>query len=152
MAEFVLERVIPAPPEAVFAASLDPALHVESMARFGETMLQGPPDGVFAEGSTVTWRARHFGVPFHLTTLVYGIEVPKRFCDRQVKGPFGDFHHEHEFLEHPDGTLMRDTVTFHSPFGPIGALVDRVVMREYMRRLISERNEIMAGAVEDRSA
>ncbi|MGP6177296.1 SRPBCC family protein [Microbacterium sp. A196] len=144
MAEFILERVIPATPAAVFAASLDPELHVESMARYGETMVKGPAGGSFTEGSTVTWRARHFGIPFHLTTMVFDIDEPHRFCDRQIKGPFGAFHHEHVFLEHPDGTLIRDTITFRSPFGPIGALVDRFFMREYLRRLVAERNDVIA--------
>jgi len=147
MASFILERVIRASPAAVFAASLDPALHVESMARYGETMVTGPNGGVFAEGETVTWRARHFGIPFRLTTVVFDIDPPRRFCDRQVKGPFGAFHHEHVFLEHPDGTLMRDTVTFRSPLGPFGALVDRLFMRNYMLRLIDERNDVLTVSV-----
>lgn len=144
MAQFTLERVIRATPVAVFAASLDPALHIESMARYGETMVKGPAGGVFTEGSTVTWRAKHFGIPFHLTTVVFNIDAPHLFCDRQIKGPFRDFHHEHVFAEHPEGTLMRDIVTFRSPFGPIGMLVDKFFMRAYMRRLISERNAVLA--------
>lgn len=110
-------------------------------------MVVGPENGTFTEGSTVTWRARHFGIFFHLTTIIYDIDEPHRFCDRQVKGPFGAFHHEHVFFEHPDGTLMRDTVTFRSPFGPIGAFVDRLFMRQYMRRLIEERNDTLAVSV-----
>lgn len=150
MAQFILERVIRAAPAAVFAAAIDPALHVESMARHGETMVAGPEGGVFTEGSTVTWRARHFGVPFHLTSIVYDIDPPHRFQDRQTKGPFAEFHHEHVFDEHPLGTLMRDTITFRSPFGPIGALVDRLFMREYMRRLIDGRNDVLAASAERR--
>lgn len=148
MAEFVLERIIRAAPATVFAAALDPGLHVESMARYGETMVAGPAGGTFTEGSTVTWRARHFGIPFHLTTIVFDIDEPHRFCDRQIKGPFGAFHHEHEFVEHPGGTIMRDTIVFRSPFGPIGAIVDRLFMRDYLRRIITERNEAIAAALE----
>lgn len=149
MADFVLERVIAAPREAVFALALDPGLHLRSMARYGETMLEAPAGGVFSEGTTVTWRARHFGIPFRLRTMVFDVESPQRFRDRQVSGPFGAFLHEHEFEEHPGGTLLRDTVTFHSPFGPLGRLVDRLVLREYMRRLISERNDALASELED---
>jgi len=145
---FTIERVIRATPAEVFAAALDPGLHVASMARYGETMVKGPDGGVFAEGSTVTWRARHFGVPFRLSSVVFDIDQPRRFCDRQTKGPFGAFHHEHVFEEHPQGTLMRDTITFRSPFGPIGALVDRLFMREYMRRLIDERGAVLAETLE----
>ncbi|MFK4850090.1 SRPBCC family protein [Microbacterium sp. ZW T6_19] len=151
MAEFVLETVIAAAPEAVFAASLDPALHVRSMAQYGETMVEAPAGGAFAEGSTVTWRAKHFGIPFRLRSVVFDIHPPHRFCDRQLSGPFGAFLHEHVFEEHPRGTLMRDTITFRSPAGPIGRLVDRLFMREYMRRLIAERNETLAAEIEGRS-
>lgn len=150
MARFVLERVIGAPPAEVFAASLDPALHVRSMARHGETMIEAPAGGVFTEGSTVTWRARHFGIPFRLRSLVFDIDPPRGFRDRQISGPFGSFLHEHEFAEHPSGTVMRDTITFHSPFGPLGRLVDRLVMREHLRRVIEERNDTIASEIEGR--
>lgn len=150
MARFVLETVIAAPPAAVWAASLDPELHVQSMARHGESMVEAPEGGVFTEGSTVTWRAKHFGIPFHLRSVVFDFDEPRRFCDRQIAGPFGAFLHEHVFIEHPRGTLMRDTVTFRSPFGPVGRLVDALFMREYMRRLIAGRNRALAAAAEAR--
>lgn len=152
MARFVLERVVAVEPAAVFAASLDPALHVRSMARYRETMVEAPAGGAFTEGSTVTWQARHFGIPFRLRSVVFDIDPPRRFCDRQIGGPFAEFLHEHVFAEHPQGTLMRDTVTFRSPAGPIGGLVDRLFMQEYMRRLIDERNAVMADELESRGA
>lgn len=47
---------------------------------------------------------------------------------------------------------MRDIITFRSPFGPLGALVDRLFMRAYMRRLIEERNEVLTVSVSARRA
>lgn len=47
---------------------------------------------------------------------------------------------------------MRDTITFRSPFGPLGALVDRLFMRAYVRRLIEERNDVLAVSVGGRRA
>lgn len=148
MARFELETVIAAAPGDVFAASLDPELHVKSMARYGETMIEAPTGGVFAEGSTATWRARHFGIPFRLRSVVFDVDPPRGFSDRQIAGPFRDFLHEHRFEKHPAGTLMRDTVTFHSPLGPLGQLVDAMFLRAYMRRLIQERNAILLAEFE----
>ena len=148
MARFVLEQVIAAPRHDVFAAALDPELHVRTMARYGETMVEAPAGGVFTEGSTVTWRARHFGIPFRLRSTVFDIDPPDRFSDRQIRGPFASFRHEHEFEENPRGTLMRDTITFRSPFGPIGRVVDRLFMRRYMERMIAERNAVIAAELE----
>lgn len=148
MAQFELETVIAATRAEVFAASLDPELHVRSMAAHGETMLEAPEGGEFREGSTVTWRARHFGIPFRLRSVVFDIDPPRGFRDRQVRGPFASFLHVHEFAEHPQGTLMRDVVTFRSPFGPLGRLVDAVFLREYMRRLIAARNRTIVAELE----
>lgn len=148
MAQFVLETVIAAPVEAVFAASLDPELHVRSMAKHGETMVEAPAGGVFREGSTVTWRARHFGIPFRLQSVVFDIDEPHGFRDRQIAGPFAAFLHVHTFAKHPRGTLMRDVITFRSPFGPIGRAVDRLFMRQYMRGVIAERNRTLASELQ----
>jgi ligand-binding SRPBCC domain-containing protein len=122
------------------------------MAQYGETMIEAPAGGTFTEGTTVTWRARHFGIPFRLRSVVYDIDPPHGFRDRQVSGPFGSFWHEHVFEEHPQGTLMRDTITFRSPLGLLGRMVDRLFMREYMRRIIAERNAVLAQELEGRGA
>jgi uncharacterized protein YndB with AHSA1/START domain len=87
MPRFTLERVIAAPPAAVFAASLDPHLHVRSMARHGETMVETPEGGRFREGSTVTWRARRFGIPFRLRSVVYDIDEPNTDIAAEVEQP-----------------------------------------------------------------
>ncbi|MEV8172749.1 SRPBCC family protein [Microbacterium sp. NPDC077486] len=149
MPRFVLDTVIAAPRPVVFAAALDPELHLQSMARYGETMIEEPAGGAFTEGSTVTWRARHFGIPFRLRSVVFDIDAPHRFTDRQIAGPFRELRHEHVFEEHPRGTLMRDTVAFRSPFGPLGRLVDTLVLGRYMERLIAERNTALVAAIED---
>jgi ligand-binding SRPBCC domain-containing protein len=96
----------------------------------------------------VTWRARHFGIPFRLRSVVFDIDDPHGFSDRQLAGPFRDFLHVHAFKEHPSGTLMRDTVTFRSPLGPLGHLVDALVLGRYMERLIGERNAALAAEIE----
>jgi len=41
-----------------------------------------------------------------------------------VSGAFAKMVHDHEFFEHPDGTLMTDRFMFSSPFGIIGRIVD----------------------------
>jgi len=49
----------------------------------------------------------------------------------------------HEFLPRDGGTTMIDTFTFTSPLGPVGAVVDRLFLAGYMRRLlVSRANEL----------
>lgn len=141
MASFVLERTITAPPEAVFDLSLDVGLHLESQRSRGERAVGGTTTGMLGEGDEVTWSARHFGIRFRMSSIVFDVDRPRRFRDRQTNGPFGSFVHTHEFSPTNGGTLMRDTIEFHSPFGPLGRLVDAVVMRRHLIAVITERND-----------
>ena len=144
MPSFTLERVIPAPPGDVFDVSLDVGLHLMSQRSHGERVASGRTSGRFAEGEQVTWSARHFGLRFRMTSLVFDVERPRRFRDRQVRGPFGSFLHTHEFEPLDGGTLMRDTIDFRSPFGPIGRMVDVSVMRRHLIGVITERNDAIS--------
>ncbi|MFD5226244.1 SRPBCC family protein [Microbacterium sp. NPDC058342] len=144
MASFVLERHVPAPPERVFDASLDVGLHLASQSTRGERVVGGPAHGMLKEGDRVTWSARHFGLRLRMTSLVFDVDRPHRFRDRQTAGPFGAFLHTHEFLADGDGTRMRDTIEFRSPLGPLGRLVDAAVMRRHLIAVISERNDAIS--------
>jgi ligand-binding SRPBCC domain-containing protein len=91
-------------------------------------------------GDTVTWKARHFGLPVTITSKITEYDAPHRFVDEQVTGPFGRWWHEHTFEESDFTTTMNDTVEFASPLGPIGKAVDAVVLTRYMTRLLTQRN------------
>ena len=144
MPSFTLERVISASTEQVFDLSLDVGLHLASQRSHGERVASGRTSGRLKEGEQITWSARHFGVRFRMTSVVFDVDHPRRFRDRQVRGPFGSFLHTHEFEPVDGGTLMRDTIRFRSPFGPLGRLVDAVVMRRHLIRVITERNDAIS--------
>jgi ligand-binding SRPBCC domain-containing protein len=148
MASFVLERTIAAPVERVFALSLDVGVHVASMSAHAERIVGGVDAGLMAEGDTVTWSARHFGIRFRMTSLVFDVDAPHAFSDRQIRGPFAAFRHRHTFTPAPGGTLMRDEIDFRSPLGPLGRLVDALVMRRHLIRLIEQRNDTLARQAE----
>jgi ligand-binding SRPBCC domain-containing protein len=69
-------------------------------------------------GDTVTWRARHFGITFRMTSALTEYQRPIRFVDEQQRGPFRRWWHEHTFESAAEGkTLMVDVVEFRSPLG-----------------------------------
>lgn len=144
MARFVLERVVPAPPAEVFDVSLDVGLHLRSQASHGERVAAGPTSGILGEGDGITWSARHFGIRFEMASIVFDVDRPHRFRDRQTRGPFARFEHTHEFESRPDGTLMRDTIVFRSPFWLLGRAVDALFMRRHLIGVISERNDTIS--------
>ena len=117
--------------------------HKDSMARSREEAVAGVTTGLISLGKDVTWRAWHFGVPFRMTSRITGMEAPDYFVDEQVKGPFKRFRHEHEFKEDSAGTVMIDRIEFEAPFGPLGRLVEKLVLGRYMQNLIESRNRFL---------
>jgi ligand-binding SRPBCC domain-containing protein len=110
------------------------------MRSSGERIVAGVTSGSMDLGDTVTWQARHFGLPFRMTSKITVYEEPTRFVDEQTKGPFASWWHEHRFQSSDPLTVMTDVVRYRSPVGPIGVLVDRLVLERYMARLLTQRN------------
>jgi len=98
-------------------------------------------------GDTVTWRARHLGIPFRMTSQITEYDAPHRFVDEQLSGPFERWWHEHGFEEVDGTTTMTDNVEFTAPLGPFGKLVDVMVLTRYMTRLLTQRNLWLAEAL-----
>lgn len=142
---FTLVTETPFSAEAMFDVSLDIDVHLESMSQSGERAVAGVTTGRIGLGETVTWRARHFGVWFTMTSEISQLERPFRFVDRQVTGPFAMFVHEHEFEQVGVGSRMTDRITLASPV--FGRIAERLVLVPYLRRLIRKRNEHLIAAV-----
>jgi ligand-binding SRPBCC domain-containing protein len=66
-----------------------------------------------------------------------------RFVDTQIRGPYALWHHTHEFEPDGDGTLMRDTVRYALPLGPLGALAHRGFVRRDVERIFDYRAEAL---------
>lgn len=120
------------------ARSID--AHKDSMAHSREEAIGGVTSGLISIGEEVTWRAWHFGVPLRMTSRITQMEAPDYFIDEQVKGPFRRFRHIHEFSEDSAGTTMVDRIEFEAPFGPLGRLVERLILARYLQKLIETRN------------
>jgi hypothetical protein len=75
-------------PEQAFDLSLDVEAHTGSMARSRERVIRGVMHGRLGLDDQVTWRARHFGLPWTMTSKVTEWDRPNRFVDEQVAGPF----------------------------------------------------------------
>ncbi|WP_402464654.1 SRPBCC family protein [Isoptericola aurantiacus] len=128
--------------DALFDASLSIDAHVDSMAASHERAVGGVTGGQIGLGETVTWRARHLGVWFTMTSQITELQRPARFVDQQVRGPFRSFVHVHEFHRVDGGTRMVDTITVASPV--LGQPAERLVLVPYLRRLIRQRNAHLA--------
>jgi ligand-binding SRPBCC domain-containing protein len=137
-----LVTTVAAPAQLVFDLSCDIGTHVGSMAASGERAVAGVTSGLISLGEQVTWQARHFGIRWRMTSVISAHQRPHRFVDEMVRGPFARWYHEHRFITEPGGrTRMVDLVDYAAPAGPLGRLVDALILRRYLRRLLQRRNE-----------
>lgn len=139
------EQRLPGAPEDVFAFFAD-AHNLEAITPdwLGFRVSTPSPIEMHA-GALIEYRLRLHTVPIAWRTTIAVWDPPRRFVDVQVRGPYMLWHHTHDFEPDGDGgTLMRDTVRYGMPFGPLGALAHRFIVRrdldaifDFRRRAIS---------------
>ncbi|HEX4609702.1 MAG TPA: SRPBCC family protein [Urbifossiella sp.] len=155
MAAIRIVTTIDAPAGVCFDLARDIDFHTRSMEGTGERAVAGRTTGLIGLGESVTWEARHLGVRQRLTAEVTAFDRPVYFRDVMTAGAFRSFAHDHRFEERDGRTVMTDDVTFRAPFGPLGWLVDRLVLAGYLRRMLEGRGQALkreAEAVARRSA
>lgn len=132
---------IEAPVERVFQLSRSMKLHQHSMAAYGQEAIQQPSSGLINLGETVTWKAKHlFRIRF-LKIKVTAMQAPFSFVDEQVLGDFKSMKHEHFFKPVENGTIMIDQFHYQLRHGKLGSLVNAILVRKYILRLLEERNK-----------
>lgn len=144
---FTRQTALPVSVERAFDVSRDIDLHVASMTKSRERAIAGTTTGLIGPGEAVTWQAWHLGVRFRMTSRIVEFERPVRFVDSQVRGPFRRLSHEHRFVPTPAGCDMFDDIEFEAPFGPLGRLVERLILSRYMKELIDQRNRTLQEAL-----
>jgi ligand-binding SRPBCC domain-containing protein len=141
--QFELTSMMPVGIEVAFDLSLSIDLHVDAFVGARERAIGGVVQGQINVGEFVTWRARHFGRTWTMTSVISEWDRPRCFVDEQREGPFKFFRHEHRFTAVGNGTRMMDRVEYAAPFGPIGRIAERVVLDRYLRHLIDVRNTFL---------
>ncbi len=143
-----LKTFIKAAPEICFDLSLDIDLHMQSMEQTNEKAIGGRTGGQIKLGESVQWRARHFGLYFTMTSRITELVRPLHFTDEMINGPFKRLHHQHIFEKTTEGTMMTDLFEFESPFGMLGTFANKTFLENYMRRLLTKRNELIKKTAE----
>jgi ligand-binding SRPBCC domain-containing protein len=133
--------LIQAPIETCFDLARNIDVHTRTVWKHtNERAVGGVTRGMIGENETVTFQARHFLIKQRLTSRITQYRRPWYFVDQMVQGTFKSLKHEHLFEERGGTTLMTDRLTFEAPFGFVGRIVERWVLKGYMRRFIVHRN------------
>ncbi len=90
-------------------------------------------------GARIEYTLRVHGFPIHWRTIIETWEPPKQFVDNQEKGPYRLWHHTHRFWSENGGTWIEDTVRYALPFGPVGRIVNRVMVSRDVNSIFDYR-------------
>jgi ligand-binding SRPBCC domain-containing protein len=156
MARISLSCTVDAPVEVVFAFHLD-TRNVARISPRGTRVLAVDGPVPVAEGDEVQLEIRQLPLPMRQRWLIRieTVRRPTLVVDRMVEGPFRRWRHEHRFTSLGAGqTLVTDDIEYALPFGPLGRLVDALVVRHVLRftfRLRHRRTaEVLRGASYER--
>lgn len=138
-----LETFIKADIEICFDLARSIDLHTISTSKTNEKAIDGRTKGLIEANEFVTWEATHFGVRQRLTSKITAFEKPFHFRDEQSKGTFKSIKHDHYFEKKNDGTLMKDVFVYEAPFGFIGRIVEQLILTNYLKKFLVERNAII---------
>jgi ligand-binding SRPBCC domain-containing protein len=148
MVTIKLNTWVNAPVERCFKLASSVEFHIASARPMRERAVSGVTSGLLREGDTVKWHARRFLLRLTHTSLM---EVSRPFSHiREVMaaGIFARYEHEHYFAAMDDGTRVRDELKFSAPLGPLGRMMEGLVLRRYMTSVLKRRNRALKRAAE----
>ena len=141
------EQRLPGTPAAVFPFFAD-AGDLEAITPPWLSFAIVPPRPTDIQvGTLIEYRLRLHGIPVSWLTRIEEWVPGERFVDQQLRGPYALWHHTHEF--EPDGeacTLMRDTVRYALPYGPLGEVAHRLFVARDLAAIFDFRTERVRAA------
>lgn len=90
------------------------------------------------QGRLIDYSLSLHGIRFRWTSEISVWEPAHRFVDRQIRGPYSFWNHEHRFEEQDGGTLCFDEVRY-DVFG--GRLINGMFVQWNLRRVFEYRHK-----------
>ena len=139
------EQILPGTPDEVFPFFAD-AGNLEAITPpYLRFEIVTPRPIAMSEGTLIEYKLRLHGLPISWLTRIEVWEPGVRFVDQQMRGPYALWHHTHDFEATGDGrTLMRDTVRYAIPFGPLGELAHLLFVKRDLDRIFDFRTDEVA--------
>ena len=99
-----------------------------------------PPGIEIRRGTLLDYRLRFRGIPLRWQSEIAVWEPPLRFVDRQTRGPYSLWVHEHTFAEENRGTIVGDEVEYAVPGG---GLVRKLFVAPDLERIFRYRQRVL---------
>ena len=144
----VLERtqVVPVSPDRAFAFFSDPG-NLEAITppwlRF--RIIEAPER--LERGSRLHYRLRLSGLPIRWLSEIVTWLPPRSFTDVQLEGPYRLWEHTHRLMPIAGGTEIYDHVRYRLFLGPVGGLVQRLLVRGWVEGIFDYRARNVGGLI-----
>jgi ligand-binding SRPBCC domain-containing protein len=148
MTSICLQTIITAPIDICFDLSRSIDLHQFTTKHTHERAIDGKTFGLIEKDEFVTWEATHFFLKQKLTSKIIEMDRPLTFTDVMIKGAFKSIWHRHSFIQNGQQTIMQDDFRYEVPFGILGSLFNKIILKNYMTSLLAERNETIKQVAE----
>jgi ligand-binding SRPBCC domain-containing protein len=135
------ELCLPRPRRQVFEFFADPRNLERITPPWLSFEILTPPETKIDTGTLLEYRLRLRGLPLRWQSEIAAWEPPRRFVDRQIKGPYSLWVHEHRFEECDDGTVVVDRVEYAVPGG---RLVQRFLVAPDLKKIFHYRHRVLS--------
>jgi ligand-binding SRPBCC domain-containing protein len=99
---------------------------------------------LMAKGTVIDYAISIGPVPTRWRSLITTYNPPHFFVDEQMLGPYSFWHHSHRFRAVAEGTLIEDEVRYLMPFGLLGEVAHRMMVRRQLEGIFNHRQSFMA--------
>jgi ligand-binding SRPBCC domain-containing protein len=110
--------------------------------------IAGVKSGSLGQGDTVTWQGGMFGLGRIHTSRIEVLRPFHYVRETMVDGAFQYYEHDRHFAAMDDGTRVKDEVRFSLRLGPLGRLMETIMLRRQMTTLLKWRSEILKETAE----
>lgn len=98
------------------------------------------PEKMYA-GMIISYKVRPLlGIPLTWVTEITQVIEGSYFIDEQRIGPYAMWHHQHHLQDIPGGVLMHDIISYQPPFGPLGDVVNALVIKNKLQQIFNYRH------------
>lgn len=139
----VYEQRVPKPLAELFPFYADASNLEKLTPDFVRFKMLSAPEGQIEQGSELSYRIILHGLPVYWRTLIDAWEPNSHFVDTQIRGPYKQWIHRHEFVDEGDHTLVRDIVRYRLPLGALGDWVAGAWVSRDIRRIFHYRRDAL---------
>ncbi len=131
---------LPRPREEIFEFFSNPSNLDRLTPPWLNFAILSPATKPIVPGALLDYRLRIRGIPIRWQSEISAWDPPRNFVDRQTKGPYSLWIHEHTFEDGEDGTWVGDNVEYAVPGGGI---VQKFLVAPDLERIFNYRHGVL---------